>query len=123
MDLLAVGLGGFLGSVGRWQLGVWLRGLLPDLPAGTLAANVLAALLIGFVGGLGLAGGLPERQRLFWAVGLCGGLSTFSTFTNETFQLLAAGSWAGALGNVVSNLLSCLLAVSAGIALARLVAA
>ncbi|WP_077598777.1 fluoride efflux transporter CrcB [Olsenella urininfantis] len=123
MDLLAVGLGGLLGSVGRWRLGVWLSDLLPGLPAGTLVANVLAALLIGFVGGLGLAGGMPERQRLFWAVGLCGGLSTFSTFSSETLQLLLAGSWAGALGNVTANLLSCLLAVAAGMCLARLVSA
>ena len=116
MEALAVGLGGFLGSLGRWQLGVWLKGVAPSLPAGTLVANLLAALLIG----VDLAAPMPERLRLFLAVGLCGGLSTFSTFSNETFQLVSSGNWAGAAFNVVANVASCLFAVGCGIALGRM---
>ena len=120
MEALAVGLGGFLGSLGRWQLGVWLKGVTPALPAGTLVANLLAALLIGLVTGVGLAAPMPERLRLFLAVGLRGGLSTFSTFSNETFQLASSGNWVGAALNVVANVASCLFAVGCGIALGRM---
>ncbi len=123
MEALAVGLGGFLGSLGRWQLGVWLKGAFPTLPAGTMVANVVAALVIGLVTGVGIAAPVPERLRLFLAVGICGGLSTFSTFSNETFQLASSGNWAGAGLNVLANVASCLVAVALGVALGRALAA
>lgn len=113
-DLVAVAVGGALGSVGRWQLGRVLSAALPGLPAGTLAANVLAGLVIGVVTGVGSVAPLPERTRLLLAVGLCGGLSTFSTFSNETLQMAEAGNLGGAALNVAANVAACLVAVWAG---------
>lgn len=120
MDLLAVGLGGFVGSVGRWGIGLGMKQVLPDLPAGTLVANVLAGLVIGLVTGLGLVRPLPDRARLFFATGLCGGLSTFSTFSLETFQLVQAGSYGMAVVNVCLNVVVSVGAVACGIALGSL---
>lgn len=121
LQLVSVGLGGFVGSVGRWGIGLGMKQVLPDLPAGTLVANILAGLVIGFVTGLGLARPLPDRTRLFFVTGLCGGLSTFSTFSLETLQLFQAGSYALALGNICVNVVVCLAAVAAGLALGSLV--
>jgi CrcB protein len=122
-EFLSVGIGGFLGSVSRWGIGLCLRALMPGLPLGTLVANAIAALVIGLVTGLDLASPLPTEVRLFLAVGLCGGLSTFSTFSSETFQLAEAGNLAGAAANVVLNLAVCLALVWVGLLVARSVAA
>ena len=114
IELVAVALGGAVGSVGRWGLGLVLSSLLPGLPAGTFVANVLAGLVIGVVSGANAASPLPEPARLLLTVGLCGGLSTFSTFSNETFQLLEAGNGLAAAANVAANVATCLVAVWAG---------
>ena len=113
-ELIAVAVGGAAGSVGRWGLGLLLATLLPGLPAGTFVANVLAGLVIGVVSGLHAVSPLPEPARLLLTVGLCGGLSTFSTFSNETLQMIESGNGMGAALNVVLNVGTCLIAVWAG---------
>lgn len=114
IELVAVAVGGAVGSVGRWGLGLALSSLLPSLPAGTFVANVLAGLVIGVVSGANSVSPLPEPARLLLTVGLCGGLSTFSTFSSETFQLLEAGNGLAAAANVAANVATCLVAVWAG---------
>ena len=115
IELVAVAVGGAVGSVGRWGLGLALSSLLPGLPAGTFVANVLAGLVIGVVSGANSVSPLPEPARLLLTVGLCGGLSTFSTFSSETFQLLEAGNGLAAAANVLAaNVATCLVAVWAG---------
>ena len=121
-EALAVALGGALGSLGRWQLGVLLKQWIPGIPAGTFFANVVAGLIIGFVTGLDLASPLQPQVKLFLAVGLCGGLSTFSTFSNETFSFIQVGNWVGAGCNIAVNVVTCLLAVFFGLKLAAAVA-
>lgn len=121
-EALAVALGGALGSLGRWQLGILFKQWIPGVPAGTFAANVVAGLIIGFVTGLDLASPLQPQVKLFLAVGLCGGLSTFSTFSNETFSFIQTGNWVGAGCNIAVNVVTCLLAVFFGLKLAAAVA-
>lgn len=114
IELVAVAVGGATGSVARWGLGLALSTLAPGLPAGTFVANVLAGLLIGLVTGAHAVAPLPEPARLLLTVGLCGGLSTFSTFSNETLQMIEAGRLAPAAANVALNVVTCLVAVWAG---------
>ena len=114
MEAMAVALGGALGSLGRWGIGGALRMVLPDLPAGTFVANVLAGLIIGAASNLGAAVDVHPNVKAFVTVGLCGGLSTFSTFSNETFNLIDTGDTLGAVVNIVANVGVCLLAVYLG---------
>ena len=123
IELVAVAVGGAVGSVGRWGLGLALSSLLPGLPAGTFVANVFAGLAIGLVSGVNAASPLPPEMKSLLTVGLCGGLSTFSTFTNETFGLMQSGNAAGAAANVAANVVVCLLAVWAGTRLGAAMAA
>lgn len=114
MEALAVALGGALGSLGRWGIGASLRAVAPGIPAGTFAANVLAGLIIGAVTGASAAVPMDPAAKAFLAVGLCGGLSTFSTFSNETLSFIEAGNLAAAAINIAANVGACLLAVWAG---------
>lgn len=122
-SVLAVAAGGAIGSVGRWGLGLLLSSSLPGLPAGTFVANVLAGLIIGVVSGAGSVTPLPEETRLLLAVGLCGGLSTFSTFSNETLGLIESGNVVAAGANIALNVCVCLLAVWVGTRLGTMLAA
>ena len=114
MEAMAVALGGALGSLGRWGIGGALHMALPDLPAGTFVANVLAGLIIGAASNLGAAVDVHPNVKAFVTVGLCGGLSTFSTFSNETFNLIDTGDTLGAVVNIAANVGVCLLAVYLG---------
>ncbi|MCU0681400.1 MAG: CrcB family protein [Polyangiaceae bacterium] len=92
-----VALGGACGSVARYGLALagrsWSDG---RLPWGTWAANLLGCFLLGGVAELASrAGGLSEQGRLFWATGVMGGLTTYSTYNYETIVMHGAR---GALG-------------------------
>ena len=123
LEALAVAAGGAVGSLGRWGIGRVLSAALPGLPAGTFVANVLAGLVIGLVSGANAASPLPPEVKSLLTVGFCGGLSTFSTFTNETFGLMQSGNVAGAAANIAVNVVVCLLAVWAGTRLGAAIAA
>lgn len=106
-------LGGGLGSVARWGFGQLSKGLWNNALAavlGTFAANVIACLLLGYI----LAKQPQERQLWFWAVGFCGGFSTFSTFSNEVLVWLRAGDYGWALGYVSLSLLGGVLGLVLG---------
>ncbi len=92
-----------------------------SLPWGTIGINVAGSFLIGFFGTLTLEGGrhpAPEWVRLFVMVGICGGFTTFSSFSLQTLDLLRGGAWDRALVNVAASVLLCLASVGAGHALA-----
>ena len=122
-EFLAVAFGGAMGSLGRWGIGIVLSSWLPGIPAGTFVANVLAGLIIGTVTGAHAVAPLPEPWRLLLTVGLCGGLSTFSTFSNETVRMLEAGQVGGAALNIALNVATCLVAVWLGSRLGMRIAA
>lgn len=82
--VLAISFGAAAGAVLRWQLGVRMNSILPLLPLGTLAANLVGGYIIGFaIAYLAEAPQLAPEWRLFIITGFCGGLTTFSTFSAE----------------------------------------
>ena len=116
-EILAVAAGGALGAVGRY-----LVGLMPvkgPFPVPTLLVNLAGAVLIGFVAGLSGRGALGGRGTLFWKTGVCGGFTTFSAFSLETWRFFEQGAYLrGGLYALLSVAL-CLLGVAAGQWLSR----
>lgn len=99
VTLLAISVGASAGAMLRWWLGTLLNSPHWLLPWGTLAANFLGAYLIGVVlGVLSWYPQMPEWARLVLMTGFLGGLTTFSTFSAETFGLLERGQYALAFG-------------------------
>lgn len=118
-SVLAIGAGAALGAVLRWLLGLWLNALLPAIPPGTLAANLIGGYLIGMAMVVFAHHvHLPPELRLFVITGFLGGLTTFSTFSAEVMRLLQDGRLAWAMGAMAAHLAGSLLATWAGIATA-----
>jgi len=118
--VLAVALGGAVGSVARYLAGIGAGRLFgTHFPWGTLIINVTGSFLIGvFVGLFATRWDASPALRIFLTVGICGGYTTFSTFSLDTFYLIERGqSWQSAAYMVLSVLLS----VGALIAALRLV--
>lgn len=105
--VVAVFVGGGLGAVGRYGLGVWARTQAPEaaLPWGTLAANLLGCALLGLLAGLFQHLDLDPAVKIGATTGVLGGLTTFSTFSFETVQLAQSGRWTLAGVNLASNLI------------------
>lgn len=98
-SILAVGIGGALGTWLRWVLAIRLNMLFPPLPMGTLAANLIAGYVIGAaIAFFAKYPDIPVEWRLFVITGLMGGLSTFSTFSAEVTSHIQQGrlGWAAA---------------------------
>jgi len=116
-----VALGGIVGCVARY----WLSGVVQRLgdhgfPSGTLAVNIVGSLLIGIVMTLSLERGLvDERLRILLTTGFCGGFTTMSTFSYETFALLQDGEHLLAVANTGVTFAVCLGAVWLGSIIAR----
>jgi CrcB protein len=121
---LLIALGGAIGSLARYACaGLMARLLGETFPWGTLAVNLFGSIFIGFFATLTAPEGrllVPGPTRLFVMVGLCGGFTTFSTFSLETLSLARDGQLLKAGLNVVSNLVLCLLGVWNGFLLASL---
>lgn len=93
-SFIAIGLGAAFGAWLRWGLGLWLNPMWPDLPLGTLAANLVGGYLVGVAIAFFMQQpSLPPEWRLFVITGFLGGLTTFSTFSAETVALLQRGQY------------------------------
>ena len=115
-SIAAVAIGGALGSLLRWVLGVQMNGLVPNLPFGTLIANLSAAYIIGVsIALFQRFTDVPFEWRLFVITGILGGLSTFSTFSAEVTAHLQAGRTIWALGEIAANLFGSLTLTVLGI--------
>ena len=116
-----VALGGLVGCIARY----WLAGVVQRLgnhgfPSGTLAVNIVGSLVIGIVMTLSLERGLvDDRLRILLTTGFCGGFTTMSTFSYETFALLRDGEHLLAFANTGVTFAACLGAVWLGSIIAR----
>ena len=119
---LWVAIGGAVGSVGRF----WLSGLVANrfgstFPWGTIIVNVTGCLVIGFFNTLTGTEGrwlVPPAARTFFMIGICGGYTTFSSFSLQTLNLVNEGEWLYAGANVLFSVALCLAGVWFGHVLA-----
>lgn len=108
-EIFFVFVGGGVGSVCRYFLSRYLNPLLPALPFGTLAANVTACMVFGALAGWAYTQtNFSAYVRLLVLSGFCGGLSTFSTFNFEIFQMMKDGQYINAAFYAFLSLFLCL---------------
>ena len=113
-NILSVGAGSFIGGIGRYLISLAIKGVSKGFPWATLAVNLSGCLMIGLLWGF-LSRNASEGTSwgLFLTVGLCGGFTTFSTFSKEALTMLQAGQTWGFVSYITMSVL-------AGIALAAL---
>jgi len=118
LPYLLVAAGGALGSVARYAVSLAIGNVWGDaFPWGTILVNITGCFLIGYIATLTLPQGpIPANSavRLFLMVGICGGYTTFSSFSLQTLTLLQGGEWLGALANILISVVFCLGAVTLG---------
>ncbi len=117
-----IAVGGALGTAGRyWLSGVVARLIGETFPWGTLIINVTGSFVIGFFATLTGPDGrvfVGSTARQFVMIGICGGYTTFSSFSLQTLNLMNDGEWFKAGGNIGLSVALCLIAVWAGQVLA-----
>lgn len=121
-NIVAVGLGGFIGAILRYSISSWSAKLSHTFPFGTLFVNVLGGLLIGLIMEISFnTYYINPTMRIFLTTGLMGGLTTFSTFSYETVGMLASSHFGLGMVNIVANLCLSLMGVWAGKGLGQLI--
>jgi CrcB protein len=115
LNCIAVGFGGFLGAICRYLCNLIPQGSV-SFPVTTMIINFTGALLIGVFSALPAALGLPvdPRLNLFLTTGLCGGFTTFSTFSLETVKLFDNGKFIMGIGYALLSVTCCLVAIYCG---------
>lgn len=120
MNVLLVAAGGAIGAAARYLVGLWLAARLgPDFPWGTFFVNVTGSFLIGIVLTLVEGGTLPAGARLFLAVGIMGGYTTFSSYSYEALALITDGEMVKAFVYVFGQLLLGFFGVYLGVVVGR----
>ena len=107
MAFLGVALGGAIGSMGRYGLGLWLARH-EGFPWGTLAANILGSFIIGVCAGFFLDEQRKSASAQFLMPGFCGGVTTFSAFSLQTVELMREQAWLKAAANAGGSVMLCL---------------
>lgn len=122
MNIVYIGLGGFIGASLRYIISRYLNGLLPSFPLGTLSVNVLGSLVLGFIM-YSLAAGrnISPELRDFITIGIIGGFTTMSSFAFESFRLFELKEILYFSLNIFLNIFLCLAAVYFGKELALLI--
>ncbi len=123
LTYLYIALGGAIGSVARaWTANAVVRVMGPHFPWGTILINISGSFIIGFFGALTTSDGrftAHPDARAFVMVGICGGFTTFSSFSLQTLDLARDGKLGAAFANIALSVILCLLAVTAGFASAE----
>lgn len=119
--VLYIALFGAMGCLGRYYLSGWVYDLVGrSMPYGTFAVNILGAFLIGLIMEFSLRSSLVSQElRIGLTIGFLGGLTTFSTFSYETFRLLESGQMMQAFLNALVSVTACMAFTFVGIVAAR----
>ena len=113
--ILAVGAGSFLGGAGRYLVSLAMKGVSKGFPWATLVVNLVGCFLIGLLWGLFSKNGTEgSNWALFLTVGLCGGFTTFSTFSKEALVMLQGGNVWGFAGYIAISVIAGIGLVAAG---------
>lgn len=120
--VLVVGCGGFIGASLRYLISLWAaKGIGAGFPFGTLIANILGAIIIGFVVEMSMRTSvISPTTKLFITTGMMGGLTTFSTFSLETITILSHGNIGLGSLNIGLNLILSLIGVVVGQFIAKM---
>lgn len=116
-----IAVGGAIGTIARYWINLIFTARFGEaMPWGTIFINITGSLIIGLFAALTEAGGrlpVPPEIRNFILVGLCGGYTTFSSFSLQTLTLIQTGAPGRALANVLISVTLCILAVWLGFSL------
>lgn len=123
LQIIYIGVGGFIGAVSRFLVSRYLNNLLPAFPLGTLVVNILGSFILGFiVYSISLGRSISPEIRDFITIGILGGFTTMSSFAYESFRLMELNQLVFFALNLALNLILCIAAVYAGKQLAVLIA-
>jgi CrcB protein len=118
LSYLWISIGSALGGMARyWCSGFVAVRLGETFPWGTIAVNIIGSFVIGFFATISGPDGrllVPSLARQFVMLGLCGGYTTFSSFSLQTLNLVRDGEWLQAAGNIALSVALCLIAVTTG---------
>ena len=119
-NILVVGAGSFVGGAARYLVSLVMKGVSKGFPWATLIVNLVGCFLIGLLWGiLSKNGSEGSNWALFLTVGLCGGFTTFSTFSKEALVMLQAGNVWGFAGYVAISVIAGIVLVALGYFLVR----
>lgn len=120
MTWLSIFIGGGLGSISRYGISKMIP-YIGGFPWATFIANLTACMLLGYMLGNTKSSQWSENYRLMIMTGFCGGLSTFSTFSAETFTLLEGGNMLVASGYILMSVVVCLIGIFLGFQITKYV--
>ena len=119
-NVLAVGAGSFIGGSARYLVGLMMKGIGKGFPWATLTVNLVGCFLIGLLWGVFSKNGTEgSNWALFLTVGLCGGFTTFSTFSKEALIMLQGGNIWGFAGYVAISVIVGIALVALGYSIVR----
>lgn len=123
-EIFLLGAGGFVGTVARYYT-QQVFGKMTSLPLGTLIVNITGCLAIGFIYGFiirtELDCNVAKNIKLFFITGLCGGYTTFSSFSYESMEMMQGGDYLNGMLYIVFSVLSGLLSCYIGILVSKLI--
>lgn len=123
LQIIYIGVGGFIGAVSRFLVSRYMNNLLPSFPLGTLTVNIIGSFILGFiVYSVSLGKSVSPDMRDFITIGILGGFTTMSSFAYESFRLMELNQLLMFSLNLALNLVLCIAAVYAGKELAVLIA-
>ena len=119
-NILAVGLGSFIGGAGRYLISVAMKGVAGGFPWATMLVNLLGSFMIGlFTSYLNKSVSDGGILALFLTYGICGGFTTFSTFSRESLVMLQGGNYLGVMCYIGASVVFGILLAACGYMLAQ----